>query len=144
MKKKDDANMSLDNQLFNSASDAELHPSDDRPQNESYSFPSTSKNISVYLEEPDKLTRKNKRDIERVSFAVTSKNYQESFERRRALHCMQKIESEEENEAVECNSINRKENVEKMLEKNQQDPIEMGVDELFSMYQSEMKMYYFM
>ncbi|KAK4872176.1 hypothetical protein RN001_016300 [Aquatica leii] len=61
----------------------------------SYSLPSTSESIGVFLEEPEKPARKNKRDIERVSFAVTTRNYQESFERKRALKL------EEENKKLE-------------------------------------------
>jgi len=50
-----------------------------------HSLPSTSKNISDYLVVPETPTRKNKRNIERVSFAITSREYQESFEKKRAL-----------------------------------------------------------
>lgn len=117
--KKDDIGMlgvsvSFDNQLFNSASDAKLNPSSNDPiQNESkvkilqnivvkqpntdtsYSLPSTSKSIGAYLVEPEKPARKNKRDIERISYAVTSRDYQESFEKKRALQL------EKENQKLE-------------------------------------------
>ena len=49
------------------------------------SLPSTSKGIISYLEVPEKPVRKNKRETERVSFAITSRLYQESFERKCAL-----------------------------------------------------------
>lgn len=99
---------SCDNILLNSGSDVELNLPTHPPQNESkvkvvqnivlnepntdsnYCLPSTSKSIGVYLEEPEKPTRKNKRNTERVSFAITSRCYQESFERKRAL----KLEAE--------------------------------------------------
>lgn len=49
------------------------------------SLPSTSKNMGDYLVVPEKPSRKNKRNIERVSFAITSREYQESFEKKRAI-----------------------------------------------------------
>ncbi|CAG9771655.1 unnamed protein product [Ceutorhynchus assimilis] len=59
-------------------------------------LPSTSKRcISDFLTMPDKPQRKNKRDVERVSFAITSRSYQENFEAKRALKL------KEENEKLE-------------------------------------------
>ncbi|CAH1961030.1 unnamed protein product [Acanthoscelides obtectus] len=82
--------------------DAELNPSENQLSKEPqinitqnivikpgkdtiYSLPSTSKNIGDYLVVPEKPTRKNKRNIERVSFAITSKEYQESFEKKQSV-----------------------------------------------------------
>lgn len=41
--------------------------------------------IEAYLKVPDKPKRKNKRDVERVSYAITSRCYQECFEAKRKL-----------------------------------------------------------
>ena len=64
-------------------------------QNNTPCLPSTSKSIDNYLKMPDKPQRKNKRQTERVSFAITSKSYQQSFEAKRALKL------EEENKKLE-------------------------------------------
>ncbi|CAG9761625.1 unnamed protein product [Ceutorhynchus assimilis] len=68
-------------------------PSIDKTDAATSLLPSTSKRcISDFLTIPDKPQRKKKRDVERVSFAITSRSYQENFEAKRALKLKEESE----------------------------------------------------
>lgn len=74
--------------------------------------PHTSSNsISNYLELPEAPKRKNKREIERIPFAITSRAYQELFEAKRALKLEEehkKLERKRKREASKANKENKK------------------------------------
>lgn len=76
--------------------------------------PSITKCIDDYLKIPDKPQRKNRRQIERVPFAVTSKLYQESFEAKRAIKVevekkkLERKRKREEKAAIKADIKNKK------------------------------------
>ncbi|CAG9762536.1 unnamed protein product [Ceutorhynchus assimilis] len=77
------------------ASNVQINNSTTDSIHKSSSPASVGRCIEDYLKIPDKPQRKNKRQVERVSFAITSRLYQENFEAKKA------IKLEEENKKIE-------------------------------------------